>query len=112
MTEAIYRKKLCRELRRIGAMVIPYVASTRGLSGTPDIYLSHKKWQGWLEFKGANTKLTPIQYQVCLQMWATRTKVYIVREGNLLEDHFGECISEFRDAMNLLNKLQELGYET
>ena len=112
MSEAIYRKKRCRELRRIGAMIIPYVASTRGMSGTPDIYLSHKKWRGWLEFKGERTVVRPIQQQVMLQMWATRTKVYVVREGNILESHLGERISEFRDAMDLLNKLQELGYET
>lgn len=61
MTETFLRKKLVKALREVGAEVIPYVGSLMGQQGTADIFVAHKMWHGWIEFKGPNTKIKPLQ---------------------------------------------------
>ena len=61
LTETDLRKRFVEQLRKAGAKVIPYVGSTYGQSGTADIYVAHKRWSGWVEFKGPKTKIEPLQ---------------------------------------------------
>ncbi len=60
-TETKLRKPFIEALRRCGAKVIPYVGSTMGQQGTADVFVAHKIWHGWIEFKGPNTPLTRLQ---------------------------------------------------
>lgn len=108
MSESKFRRKWCKELKTLGAVIIPYVANTRGLAGTPDLYLSHRRWRGWLEIKGVHTVLTDLQRQVAFELIHTGTMYYILRAPNLLQNVEGETIKEVKDAMDLLKTLQEL----
>ena len=61
MTETELRKPFIAALRLCGAKVVPYVGSKMGQQGTADVFVAHKDWHGWVEFKGPTTKIQPLQ---------------------------------------------------
>lgn len=65
MSEATFTKQCELAWRRMGANVVPYVASERNLNGFPDRIVM---WRGvalFIELKGAATMLRPVQvYQL------------------------------------------------
>jgi hypothetical protein len=67
MTETELRKKMCFALRKCGAYIVPYVGSTMGQKGVADIFLAHKDWHGWIEFKGPKTKVRKIQHHFIVE---------------------------------------------
>jgi hypothetical protein len=84
-TETTLRKKVCSILRDRGSLIIPYVGSTMGAKGTPDIFLADKNWSGWIEFKGPTTKIKPIQWQFIQDLRKRKVKAVVMR---LFEGHF------------------------
>jgi len=60
-TETKLRKPFVKALREIGAVVIPYVGSSYGQQGVSDVFIAHKDWHGWIEFKGPTTQIAPLQ---------------------------------------------------
>ena len=60
-TETKLRAKFVKSLRNCNAKVVPYVASVMGDAGTSDVFVAHKRWAGWIEFKGPETKVKKIQ---------------------------------------------------
>lgn len=79
LTETALRKPFISALRDTGAIVIPYVGSTYGVTGTPDIFVAHLMWSGWIEFKGPNTRIEPIQQRMIDSLRKRNVKVEIVR---------------------------------
>lgn len=79
MTETQLRKPFVEALRKAGAIVVPYVGSTFGQQGTSDVFVAHKLWSGWIEFKGPKTKVEPIQVRFIKDMQIRRVNATIVR---------------------------------
>ena len=107
MKETTYRKKLCKELRGLGALILPIVGSTNQFAGVPDFYMSHAKWQGFIEMKGEFTTLRAIQIKVMSDLIKTGTSCYVVRYPNQLQTYKGDPIAEFTDGIDLLEKLKK-----
>lgn len=62
LTESDFTKIVCNELKRCRATVFTFVAGAPGQTdGTPDRYVSHPYWQGFIEFKGYRTPIAPLQ---------------------------------------------------
>lgn len=72
-TETQLRKPVVESLRKVGALVTPYVGSLRGINGTADVHIVHTLWYGWVEFKGPETKREPLQEKF---IWDCRVRKY------------------------------------
>ena len=79
LTETTLRKPFIRALKMYGGDVTPYVGSKMGREGTSDIWLAHKKWSGWIEFKGPKTPLKPLQKQFIRIQRARLVNALVVR---------------------------------
>lgn len=78
-TETELRKIAVKALKKVNALVIPYVGSTMGMTDTPDVYISHKRWQGWVEFKGPETDVKDGQLYFRNNLRVHGTKAHILR---------------------------------
>jgi len=70
----------------------------------------HSYWIGWIEFKGTNTKVRPIQ-KIRLRFIRERYPhaAYVVREGNTIEDEEGNVLATFDGTgLGLIKKLREM----
>ena len=62
MNESEFTREVTRELKRVRATVFTFVAGQHGQTdGIPDRYISHVLWQGFAEFKGQRTPISPMQ---------------------------------------------------
>lgn len=60
--ESELKKQFCEELKTFNAIVLQLPASFRSEIGTPDSYVSHSLWCGFVEFKRADIgKIAPKQ---------------------------------------------------
>ena len=107
-SETKFRKRICRKVREMGGIIIPYVGSAMQFRGVPDIYLAHNRYCGFIEFKGEETKLQPIQTKVMMQLREKGCKAYIVRAPCLICHPAGEIIEDFESVPDLLVKLGDL----
>lgn len=107
MSESFFRTKLCTNLRKFGAVVIPIVGSRRQMAGTPDIYLSHKRVQTWIEFKGKKTVIREIQLVMMRKLYESGSGIFIIKEPNLILDWKGDQLGKYETTMDLICKLQE-----
>jgi len=57
MREGQLGSDLATLLRKQNAIVVPIVAGQYSMPGTPDKYVCHKRWRGWLELKVATQEL-------------------------------------------------------
>jgi len=106
-TETALRKPICEALRKCGGDITPYVGSTMGREGTCDIFLAHKLWHGWIEFKGPNTKIKPTQELYIQELRKRNVKAVVIRifENNSLM--FDEELSvNWLDGWDILEALQ------
>lgn len=55
-SEADHKKRICDELRDLGAM-IQIIDGTSRQSGYPDRFIIHHRWSGYIEFKGMRGQL-------------------------------------------------------
>lgn len=108
MTESQRTRKLDRELRELGAMVLPIVAGNMQPAGWPDRYVASKQWTGWLEFKSENGKLSPLQRATMKDLQARGTSCHVVRFGNELEieNLDGYLVARVHDGRSLLEALR------
>ena len=108
MTESKFRKVICRKIRDMGGIIIPYVGSAMQFKGVPDIYLAHRRYCGFIEFKGEDTKINQVQTKVMMSLRNKGAKAYIVRAPRFICMPAGEIIEEFDNVPDLLIKLGEL----
>lgn len=101
-------KSITRKLISKGALIFACVASEKQ-SGWPDRYVSHRRWHGWIEFKGVDTVLQDNQKYIIEQLLLRNENVVIIRETlsttvARLEDTNGNKIRNFYidDILELL----------
>jgi len=78
-TETELRKPIIKALRKVNAIVVPYVGSTMGIEGVADVFVAHTRWQGWIEFKGPTTKIKPLQLRFIEDMRQRGVNAHIMR---------------------------------
>jgi len=91
-----------------------YVSTNR--PGTPDLWVTHRLWTGWLEAKSVKGKLSENQRSVINRINSIRKgSAYIIREGenkqHRIEDSGGSILKEFSNAFELLMVLHTLHYQ-
>ena len=105
--EILKTKAFCLELENCGAFIVPYVASKYNRSGVPDRFITHRLWNGWVEFKDKNTRLTDLQRWTLKQLRYRGCNAVVMRFPNTIE--LGDCMKEFdgtaRHFLEVLNIL-------
>jgi hypothetical protein len=87
MLESDFTRKICSDLKALGALVYPLIGQTRGVRGWPDRYVHHWRWCGFLEFKGPKTIVDPLQLETIRKLNQRREfTAFIVREPDILLD--------------------------
>lgn len=79
MSESTISQKLCDALRKMGSVVFKIHGHAMQQPGIPDFYLAHPLWQGWIETKGATTKLTPLQATFLRKLQVNGANAYVLR---------------------------------
>lgn len=95
MTESESTRRFCQEMVKLNAVVFSIVGSNMQSPGWPDRYIAHRRWAGWIEFKGPRTRLAHLQ---ALRIRALRERgvnAVIVRFPNRIEDENGELLGVF-----------------
>jgi len=94
--------RICRELTARGCKVIAVVGSMRQEEGLPDRIVWHRRWQGFVEFKAHDGKLSAIQRAQMTQLNARRPgSAWVCRMGATnegrwqLEDEDGRLLATF-----------------
>ncbi len=96
MTESIWTRKICDDLKDLNTLVIPIVGGVRQPTGLPDRYISHTLWTGWLEFKGPLTKLQPKQAHYIEEFNKRKPgSAFVCREPIRIEDTHGNVVRYF-----------------
>ena len=108
MKENTYRTKVCRELRKLGCLVIPLVGNKAGGSGWPDCMVFSKLIHFAIEFKGEETKIKPIQTKVLYTLQSKGFPAYVLRYPGRLQDPVGRDICKIRDGFALLRIVKDL----
>jgi len=107
MKECAWTRKMCRELERCNAVVFACVAHKMQAPGWPDRWVCHRRWRGWLEFKGDNTRLTALQRKRIRDLNDRQPgSAFVVRHPNRIEDCDGNLIATFNSAIELLTIVQ------
>lgn len=86
MGECSWTRKVCETLRGQNALVYPLVGNAFAPAGWPDRYVAHRYWNGFLEFKGDNTKVELHQQDVICELRKHGVSVWVVRRGNNDDD--------------------------
>jgi hypothetical protein len=98
-------------MERYNAYFFSCVASRMQTPGWPDRYMAHKWWSGWLEFKGAATRVAPGQKVVLREIRSRGAAAWVVRLGgvNQIEDEEGNVYAHFDGTgIGLLTALKGL----
>jgi len=61
MLERAFQKQVIKWLKSKGAVVYNIHGHAMQQRGIPDLYVAHWRWQGWLELKTGNNKLSTLQ---------------------------------------------------
>lgn len=84
--ECAWTRRICKEMQSCGALVLPYVASKMQPAGYPDRIVV---WRGevyWLEFKGQDTAVQPLQLQRHKELRARGANAFVVRHQTYRQD--------------------------
>ena len=92
--ETKFDEKLDEQLADVGAKVLNIHGHMYQKSGWPDRYISHWKWDGWLELKTMNYKLDPLQARIMEALNDRGTNAFTLR-------HYGKVYLERYDGMKL-----------
>lgn len=108
--ESKWTAKVVKEAREIGTLVFAIVGSEMQEPGWPDRHFTHRRWSGFLEFKGKVTRVKPKQAIIIRELNRRKPgSAYIVRWPGLVQDHDGNTLGEFdgtgRDLIDLLEML-------
>jgi hypothetical protein len=77
-TETQLTARLTKCWRAMGAEVLNVTGSVFQASGWPDIFICHKHWTGWIEFKGPTTVIQPHQKRIIHTIGLTQS-IFLVR---------------------------------
>lgn len=66
-------------LRGLNALVLTAAAGMYSTVGIPDRYIAHPLYNGWVEFKGEFTHVTPQQHEMLRMLQERGTNCVIVR---------------------------------
>jgi len=80
---------LARLLKKQGAIVCSYVASSFGLAGFPDKIVISRPWVGFIELKSNDRQLTPRQFVVLREI--NRRRVWTGVEVREISENSVEC---------------------
>ncbi len=110
MNESPWTRKICQEMRKCNAMVFSVVGGQMQMPGWPDRYICHRYWQGWLEFKGVQTRVSSIQRVVLRGLRKHHPGLaYVVRMPDRIEDEEGQLVRRFDGTgKGLLTVLERL----
>lgn len=61
MSESAATRVFCKLLESHNSLTCAIVGSLRQKRGLPDRFISHRRWQGWVEFKAFNGVVDPLQ---------------------------------------------------
>jgi len=112
MKEGQWTRKVCASLKKCNAVIFACVAQAMQEPGWPDRWICHRRWRGWLEFKGVNTRLSAIQRKKIDDLNARQPgSAYVVRQPGIVEDTKGNELARFTTAVELLKILEELTNE-
>jgi hypothetical protein len=99
--EIDFKASVVKVLRAQGAMCYPMIADAYSPAGWPDLLVVSQFWIGLIEFKGATTRLDPIQAKI---IWDLRVRrpgsAWIVREDanglcevrSVMRDRTGDAV--------------------
>lgn len=112
-SESKKTRELCRELKKLGALVMPIVANKFAPPGWPDRYVHAASWRGWLEFKDADGQPSPIQRARIDELnRVSPGSAFVVRfdddDSMIVEDGDGSTLDTAFDAKDLLDLLRRL----
>ena len=125
MKESKFQKQVKKQLENQGAFVINLHGHMMQRAGLPDLFVLHRKWDGFLELKVEQNKTSAVQRIVAAKIELRGMPIYVLRcrEMNLtdiglndeiigykytLENFEGKNISQFDDLSELLSRLVEL----
>lgn len=109
-TETKLTRELCRALEKLGALTLSLTASRYQQPGWPDRWVCHRAFTGWLEFKGPDTQVTPLQLERMRQInERSPGSAFVVRFPDRVE-YLGNVMSDSWDgtASGLLAQLPML----
>lgn len=99
-------KQFCLELENCGAFIIPYVASKYNRPGVPDRFITHRLWNGWIEFKDAKTQITDLQKWTLSQLRYRGCNAVVLRFPNTIL--IDSCFIEFDGTARHFLEVMEL----
>ena len=109
--ESEFTRKVCSQMKRCNAIVFAIVGGPMQEVGWPDRFVAHTRWNGFLEFKGPNTKLGLKQRIIIERLWERGVQVYVIREPNRIEWVDGRLLDKFEDGKDLICRLQKLSQQ-
>ena len=105
MKESAFTAKICKTLESQGAVILALVGGFRQTRGIPDRFVAHPKWSGFLEFKGAATRLELHQKILIEKLVKRGVNCQIYRYPNRIENTAGDLIATAA-AIDLLDTLR------
>lgn len=110
MRESVWKKGILEDMERCNTMVFHIVASLMQEPGWPDEHVTHRYWQGFIEFKGEKTRLEKKQEIIIRELNKRQPmSAVIARYPDRIENHKGELIAHFDGTgRGLILKLKEL----
>lgn len=88
MNEASYTNRLRRLLEAEGAFPIKFRPGGGQRAGTPDLYVAHPDWHGWIEFKYGRYKVSAVQRSVFERLAWSRVPVVVLRGPHGIVESF------------------------
>ena len=110
MKETDFAKKITKNIRDCNGLVLSVVGNRMQQNSWPDIYVAHRYWTGWIEFKGLKTMLRKDQAKLLEGLRERYIEAYVVRAPNMIEDHNGNLLELFdpKVPVDLLKRLREI----
>jgi len=99
MKEREFQKVVIHELTQMGCFTLKVHGGLMQKIGMPDIYVSHKLVEGWIELKVGTAKLKTIQRLRIKQIKETNTVCLVLRSHRsafLVEDEDGHFIVDLQ----------------
>ena len=113
MKENEFAKRMTKAIRDCNGIVLSVVGNKMQQAAWPDIYVAHRYWQGWIEFKGHRTVLREDQRRMIEELHKRGVNAVVVRyhpEGCMIETEHGVLLDIFNmdDDFDLLKKLRDM----
>jgi hypothetical protein len=110
MKENEFARIVTKALRQCNAEVLSIVGNKMQAPAWPDIFVAHRYWVGFIEFKGVETVLRRDQRIKIGKLTDKGVNVFVVRCPEFIEDEWGNRLTVFdmKSGKSLLNALRIL----